>query len=72
MLLKKIKARMKKDPGKITTNTEDSDNREYVSFSEVDKNGVFREAYGYFEKNTDGKTTEERVAEMREYFGKKG
>lgn len=33
--------------------------REWVSFSETDSNGVFREAYGYFEKRTAGFQIEE-------------
>lgn len=31
---------------------EKEENRELVSYSYVDENGVFRETYGYSEKNT--------------------
>jgi len=51
-------------------NKQNDDNKnneksEMVSFSEVDKNGVFREAYGYFEPKRETNIEEDEYFEKR-------
>ena len=48
----------------------DNKDIEYVSYNEEDENGNIQEVYGYYEELEDGKTPEERIEEMREFFNK--
>lgn len=51
---------------------ENNEKKEMISFSEIDENGVFREAYGYIEKrDNDDKSFEERIKEMQERIKKR-
>ena len=51
--------------------TKQNENVNYISFSEIDKNGKFIETYGYFKKNESNLLLDESLGEIVKKIGKK-